>query len=211
MTMVAILGTMCAMLAGLYSIQEGVSEGTTSGRYLPCPKTEPSRYAYEKFVSVYTPIWMGLFGIVVVFQLYEDFTAMSYLQVCGGLSLPFLLQPMLYPSGGFASPDVKRPLLERYCFKANVWIAVYSFIGNYWYTHCKYPILLFLICVAPSKTVNLIPLFHPPLLQIFIPSSRRNIPCLRIDSTMYQSPCSLPRTFTFLPTIYFPTFCCERL
>jgi len=81
---------------------------------------------------------MGLFGIIVVFQLYEGFTAMSYLYVCGGLSLPFLLQPLVYPSGGFNSPDADRPLLERYSFKANVWIAVYSFIGNYWYTHCKY-------------------------------------------------------------------------
>lgn len=135
-TMVAILGTMCAMLTGLVSIQEKV-DNSPAGRYLPCPKTEPSKLAYEKFVSFYTPIWMGLFGIVVVFQLYEDFTAMSYLQVCGGLSLPFLLQPLVLPSGGFESPDAKRPLFQRYCLKANIWIAVYSFIGNYWYTHCK--------------------------------------------------------------------------
>ena len=134
-TMVAILGTMFAMLAGLVAIQE--KESGTTGNYLPCPKTEPSKLAYEQFVSVYSPIWMGLFGIIVVFQLYEDFTAMSYLQVCGGLSLPFLLQPILMPSAGFASPDAKRPLFERYAFKANIWIAVYSFIGNYWYTHCK--------------------------------------------------------------------------
>ena len=125
---------------------------TATGRYLPCPETQPSKLAYEQFVSAYTPVWMGLFGIIVVFQLYEDFTAMSYLYVCGGLSLPFLLQPILLPSGGFNSPDAKRPLLERYAFKANVWIAVYSFVGNYWYTHCKYCLLdsfvivLYLLC-----------------------------------------------------------------
>ena len=129
-TMAGILGTMLAMVAGLVAMQDPTKD---KGRYLPCPTTEPSKLAYEQFVSVYTPIWMGLFGMVVVTQIYEQFTAWSYLQVCGGLSLPFLLQPILLPSG----PDAKRPLLERFCFKANVWIAVYSFIGNYWYTHCK--------------------------------------------------------------------------
>ena len=116
----------------------GTTTTTIGGRYFPCPITEPSKRAYEKFVSVYTPVWMGLFSIIVIFQLYEDFTAMTYLQVCGGLALPFLLQPIFLPSCGFDSPDAIRPLVERYAFKANVWIAVYSFIGNYWYTHCTY-------------------------------------------------------------------------
>jgi cycloeucalenol cycloisomerase len=93
---------------------------------------------------------MFCFGIIVAFQLYEDFDAWSYLKVCGGLSLPFLVQPILLPSAGFNSPDAKRPLLERYAFKANIWIAVYSFIGNYWYTHCKLPGEVFPYVVVSS-------------------------------------------------------------
>jgi cycloeucalenol cycloisomerase len=31
--------------------------------------------------------------------------------------------------------------MERYATKANVWLAVYSFIGNYWYTHYFYSVL----------------------------------------------------------------------
>ena len=161
-TMVGILGSLVATVGGLIAIQEPQATATksaanngkpaensnaTNGRYLPCPKTEPSKLAYEQFVSVYTPVWMGLFSIIVIFQLYEDFTAMTYLQVCGGLALPFLLQPILLPSCGFNSPDAKRPLLERYAFKANVWIAVYSFIGNYWYTHCTNIIACSCFCV----------------------------------------------------------------
>jgi cycloeucalenol cycloisomerase len=151
--MAAVLGTMIAMVAGLISLQEPMKEKgkVVHGRYFPCPTTEPSKLAYEQFVSVYTPTWMFLFGIVVVFQLYEDFTAVSYLQVCGGLAMPFLVQPLLLPTGGFNSPDAKRPLWERYSFKANLWIAVYSFIGNYWYTHCKISkaaALFLLVCVC---------------------------------------------------------------
>ncbi|KAJ1473596.1 hypothetical protein T484DRAFT_1835477, partial [Baffinella frigidus] len=33
------------------------------------------------------------------------------------------------------------PLLERYSFKANLWILIFSFIGNYWYTHYFYTVL----------------------------------------------------------------------
>jgi hypothetical protein len=29
----------------------------------------------------------------------------------------------------------------RYSFKANLWIAIFSFIGNYWYTHYFYSVL----------------------------------------------------------------------
>ena len=100
-TMAVILGTMVVMVGGLISIQDPLTKDTKDkttvqeGRYLPCPTTEPSRLAYEQFVSVYTPIWMCLFGLVVVTQVYEQFTAWSYLQVCGGLSLPFLLQPIV--------------------------------------------------------------------------------------------------------------------
>lgn len=167
-TMVGILGTMLAMVGGLISIQEPMRPSKTSkndkstavatgGRYLPCPNKQPSKLAYEQFVSAYTPVWMGLFGIIVIFQLYEDFTAFSYLFVCGGLSLPFLLQPILLPSGGFNSPDAERPLLQRYSFKANVWIAVYSFIGNYWYTHYFYSVLKAQYTM-PSHRLNNVPI-----------------------------------------------------
>ena len=80
------------------------------------------------------------------------------MKVCGGLSLPFLLQPVLLPSAGSAgSPDEKRPLLERYCFKANLWVAIYSFIGNYWYTHYFYSVLRAKYTM-PAHRLNNVPL-----------------------------------------------------
>ena len=243
--MVVILGAMLAMVAGLIVLQEPMTiqtkdkTTTATGRYLPDPQRQPSKLAFELFVSAYTPVWMFLFGIIVVFQLYEDFDAWSYLKVCGGLSLPFLLQPIVLPSAGFHSPDANRPLLERYSFKANVWIAVYSFIGNYWYTHCKYkevkynnstvytavyPVeqcihFLYLHIYLLAHTYSFLfsmthtKIHHPSVIctQTFIQYSRHNIPCRHTDSTMSLLPCSLQHIFTFNPTTCFPMHCFEKL
>jgi cycloeucalenol cycloisomerase len=149
-TMTAILGSMVAIIAGLVMIQTPkvvVSKSSRiGGRFLPDPVLEPSKRAYEIYALIYTPIWITGFGIIVAFGLYKTFDEWSYMKVCVGLSLPFLLQPVLLPSGFTttttnSSPDTHRPLHQRYSFKANVWIAVYSFIGNYWYTHYFYSVL----------------------------------------------------------------------
>jgi cycloeucalenol cycloisomerase len=137
--MTAILGTMVAVLAGLVMLQTKASSGQST--FFPGIKTDPSKRAYELYAAAYTPVWIAIFGVVVVTQIYEHFTAWSYIQLCGGLALPFILQPILFPSAGFNSPDAQRSWHSRYSFKANLWIAVYSFIGNYWYTHYFYSVL----------------------------------------------------------------------
>jgi cycloeucalenol cycloisomerase len=61
----------------------------------------------------------------------------------GYLSLGFiaalpcvLLPPLLQPAA-----EREKPLWQRYWVKANVWIAVFSFIGNYFWTHYFYRLL----------------------------------------------------------------------
>jgi len=159
-TMIKILGSMIAVVVGLVMVQKPVASTATkttssttgsnnevsllnTGRFLPDPMTEPSKRSYEIYALCYTPVWIGCFAIIVAFELYKSFDEWSYLKVCVGLALPFLLQPLVFPSAGFSStsPDKQRPFYERYSFKANLWIAVYSFIGNYWYTHYFYSVL----------------------------------------------------------------------
>jgi len=139
-TMVAILCSMVALVGGLITLQTRIPGGDS--RLLPNPATEPSKRAYEIFALAYTPVWISAFAYIVGFRSYEQFDKWSYMKVCVGLSLPFLLQPVLLPSAGSSGcPDAKRPLLNRYSFKANIWIAIFSFIGNYWYTHYFYSVL----------------------------------------------------------------------
>jgi cycloeucalenol cycloisomerase len=73
--------------------------------------------------------------------------------LCVTLALPFLLQPILFP---FAA-EKNLPLSMRYSFKANVWIAIFSFIGNYWYTHYFYNVLQAQYTM-PSHRLNNVPI-----------------------------------------------------
>ena len=63
---------------------------------------------------------------IVAFGLYEQMDKWGYLLVCGGLAAPLLLQPALLPS---LTNESSLPLLQRFCTKANVWIALFSFLG----------------------------------------------------------------------------------
>jgi len=132
--MMGIFGTMIAVLLGILYMQTPSKE---EGRFWADPKTQPSKYHYEKYVYQYTPFWMFWFGLILVYQTYEDFDGHSYNMVCGGFAIPLVMQPLFFPQG----PDEKRKWYERYSFKANVWIGIYSFIGNYYFTHYFYSVL----------------------------------------------------------------------
>eukprot|EP00884_Botryococcus_braunii_P004628 jgi/Botrbrau1/14166/Bobra.182_3s0104.3 len=76
-------------------------------------------------------------GVLVPFQLYEGLGEWGYMAVglCAGLPcfvLPLLLDP---------KADRQKPFLQKYWVKANLWIAIFSFIGNYFWTHYFYQLL----------------------------------------------------------------------
>jgi cycloeucalenol cycloisomerase len=170
-TMATVLSTMFAVLVGMHSIQTQskklTQHGTTSSMpvQLPNSKTEPTKYCYEIFSLCYTVIWIGIFGFIVVSQCYEYFTAWSYIFVCGGLALPLLLQPIIYPQAWpvkldgkiLTNPDAKRAFSERYSTKATIYLITYSFIGNYWYTHYFYSVLKAKYTM-PSHRLNDVPI-----------------------------------------------------
>ena len=52
-------------------------------------------------------------------------------------ALPCFLVPLVV----VGAADRGKPLLSRYWVKANLWIAVFSFIGNYFWTHYFYRLL----------------------------------------------------------------------
>ena len=141
-----------------FSLNNVLLSYVLSSSLLPCPKRQPSKRSYEIYSLCYTPIWIGVFGLVVVFELYEDLDAFGYDALCIGLALPYLVQPFVLGYLGLvvsndcnnssgahnncsSNPDASRRVWDRYCTKANVWLAVYSFIGNYWYTHYFYSVL----------------------------------------------------------------------
>lgn len=87
-------------------------------------------YTFEyiwEFVSGRCSTFVGLLPEVIVgFGLYEWMDKWAYLIVCGGLAMPLLLQPLVLPS---LTKEASVPLMQRFCTKANVWIAIFSFLG----------------------------------------------------------------------------------
>lgn len=97
---------------------------------------EPKRRT-ETFWLHWAVCWVLSFAYIVGGGLYKWFESWHYLGVCGGLAAPLLLQPLVWPAG---TGEANVPWHQRHSFKANVWIAIFSFIGNWWYTHYFYTV-----------------------------------------------------------------------
>ena len=116
--------------------------------------------------------------------------------VCVSLALPFLLQPMLAPF----EAEKNLPLSYRYSFKANVWIAIFSFIGNFWYTHYFYSVLKAKYTM-PSHRLNDVPiaLFFATHFYFMLYHTLSNL-FLRKIETRYEA--GLGRTIFFWAVVF---------
>jgi cycloeucalenol cycloisomerase len=152
--MTFILGTCVTALAGLVALQTPTKRGKSISSFRPDSKIEPSKRFYESFVAAYTVVWITCFAGIVVSQLYELFSPWMYIYVCGALAMPFLAQPFLYPGPS----DGQRLVWQRYSFRANLWLAIYSFIGNYWYTHYFYSVLQAAYTMPNAIRLNNVPI-----------------------------------------------------
>ena len=61
----------------------------------------------------------------------------GYLSIGLGASLPCVFLPWLLEH----KADRSKPWSQKYWVKANIWIAIFSFIGNYFWTHYFYTVL----------------------------------------------------------------------
>jgi len=62
----------------------------------------------------------------------------GYLGIGLGAALPCILYPAFVSQ---SKTDAGKPWSKKYWVKANVWIAIFSFIGNYYWTHYFYSVL----------------------------------------------------------------------
>ena len=132
---VAALVLLLFALGALLTRKTGKGAG---GRWLPSPDAAPAKRACEVWFLRYGAVWILCFAIIIVTRVYDQWGSRGYFFALGGLMAPLLLQPVLLPA---ATCDSGKPLLERYSFKANLWMLVFGFIGNYWYTHYFYNVL----------------------------------------------------------------------
>eukprot|EP00439_Symbiodinium_sp_Y106_P036174 s6242_g4.t1 len=110
----------------------------------------------ENWFLAYGLFWISCFAVIIACGIYEHMNKWHYLLVTGGLAAPLCLQPLFFPS---LTGEKDLPLLERHCTKANVWIAIYSFLGNYWGTHYFYCVLKakYTLPFLPDHQLNKVP------------------------------------------------------
>lgn len=135
---VTMLGILGAMGVGLVALERTVPRRGDGGGTWLAPRENAAKRATEVWFLSYAVVWIGCFACIVGFSWYESFDALGYFLVCGGLAAPLWLQPLAYPS---LTGDGARPLAQRYALKANVWLGIFGFVGNYWYTHYFYRVL----------------------------------------------------------------------
>lgn len=178
-TVMAILLALLGFGIYLFSFTLTKKDELISGNFLPLPSNIQKRQ-FEIYALKYTAIWILIFGVVIVTKSFLWFSANDYMALCVTLSLPFLLQPILAP----LESERNLPLTSRYSFKANVWIAIFSFIGNYWYTHYFYSVLKAKY-TFPSHRLNDVPiaLFFATHFYFVTYHSLSNLLLRKIEST----------------------------
>ncbi len=100
--------------------------------------SDPSKAWFEKFSLCWAPaslviLLVGVLGTGV--HRYCDRN--SYLAISISLCVPGLVLPVFFPG----EADRERRYAERFWVKAAVWITIFSFYGNYFWTHYFYQLL----------------------------------------------------------------------
>ena len=111
---------------------------TSRARLSPWLAPNPAKRWAELFFLAYSPTWIvWCLCILVPFKIYESLGKWGYMSLGLAAALPCALLPLaLQPASERA-----KPLAQRYWVKANAWIAVFSFVGNYFWTHYFYRVL----------------------------------------------------------------------
>uniref|UniRef100_A0A2P2KWP8 Cycloeucalenol cycloisomerase n=2 Tax=Rhizophora mucronata TaxID=61149 RepID=A0A2P2KWP8_RHIMU len=98
----------------------------------------PSKRWGELFFLFYTPFWLTLcLGIVVPYKLYERFRELEYLLLALVSAVPSFIIPIVWVGKADRSLSFK----DRYWVKASLWIMIFSYVGNYFWTHYFFTVL----------------------------------------------------------------------
>jgi hypothetical protein len=122
---IAVISSLAALLLALSFLLSKIAPG----QWLPCPVKSRSKYLCEVWFLQYGVFWISVMVSIIIFEWYKSFDRIHYAVVLGALVSPLYLQPVFWPS---LTGDEKQGLLQRYSFKANLWIGIFGFIGNYW-------------------------------------------------------------------------------
>ncbi len=81
----------------------------------------------ERFVLLYSPVWIFVMVTVQLTGVFRHWTDWQHMVLGVGLCLPLWLAPLLRPSAG----ERGEPFLARYSTLFNIWIFTFSFLQVY--------------------------------------------------------------------------------
>jgi cycloeucalenol cycloisomerase len=100
--------------------------------------TSPAKRWAELFFLRYSAVWIAWFGFVVLSEVWRGFGPWHYMAVGFAMAVPCFVAPFFLEPPSLAAAT---PFTERYWVKANAWIAIISYVGNYFWTHYFYALL----------------------------------------------------------------------
>ncbi len=112
--------------------------------------TNPSKAWGEKFFLIYSPIWMTGMGVVMASGLTKTIGDVGFMIIALSVALPLVVIPALIRD----ETALGRRWYQTYWFKANVYIAVFSFVANYFGSEYFFDILG-MVYNYPSVHLNL--------------------------------------------------------
>ncbi|KYQ90318.1 Cycloeucalenol cycloisomerase [Tieghemostelium lacteum] len=115
----------------------------------------PSKRWAEKFFLLYSPVWMTIFSLIVATETYKLFYDVEFFILGLVVSLPCVLYPLAFP----CDADKGKPLRDRYWVKANIWLALFGFVGNYFWTHYFFVLLEATYKFPVTFMLNEVPVF----------------------------------------------------
>lgn len=100
--------------------------------------SDPSKAYYEKLSLIWATSSVAILLIGVLGTgFYKHCDRNSYLIITILGCLPGIILPLLFP----CPVDRNKPLAQRFWFKATIWIVIFGFYGNYFWTHYFYSLL----------------------------------------------------------------------
>jgi cycloeucalenol cycloisomerase len=91
----------------------------------------------DKFFLLYAPLWISYFGFLILTNYYANASRLEWVMYGVIMVIPLFAYPLLFPG----KADRHLPITQRYWFKANVWVAIFNYVGNYFWTHYFYNLL----------------------------------------------------------------------
>jgi len=131
------------------------------GRWLPAaavPILGGNKFAQKRgeiFFLQHAACWITSIALVIRFEVYEWWGTHGYLIYGTACALPALIIPYLFPA--HFAPKIYTYQSENYALKAVLWMSIYSYIGNYVFTHYFYSILGAKYTFRPAFRLNGVP------------------------------------------------------